>query len=131
MHVLISLLVVALFGAWGAVTRFWLSGAIGRWIGETFPWGTLAVNVSGAAMVGALAGALPATGAGLFPPLMWLATVTGFLGGYTTVSSFSLQTMNLMRVGEWAAAASNVIASVVLSLSAAAVGFTAVVAAGR
>jgi CrcB protein len=124
--VLLSIAIVAVGGASGAVARFWLSGAIGRWIGETFPWGTLVVNVSGAALVGALAAIFPAPSAGALPPLMWLASVTGFLGGYTTVSSFSLQTLNLMRGGEWSAAASNVIASLLLSLGAAAAGFAAV-----
>lgn len=125
MNVLLSVAIVALGGASGAVARFWLSGAIGRWIGETFPWGTIVVNVSGAAAIGALAAILPATGTGPLPPLLWLATVTGFLGGYTTVSSFSLQTMNLMRVGEWNAAIANVMASVLLSLGASAAGFAA------
>ena len=125
---LISLLVVTLGGASGAVTRFWLSGAIGRRIGETFPWGTLIVNVSGAAAIGVAAAALPAGGGTGMPQLLWLAVVTGYLGGYTTVSSFSLQTMNLTRAGEAMAAASNVAASVLLSLAAAAAGFAAATA---
>ena len=123
---LLSVLTVAVGGALGAVARFWLSGAIGRRIGETFPWGTLIVNVSGAAAIGALAAALPATAdPGGGPSLLWLGSVTGFLGGYTTVSSFSLQTMNLARGGEAMAAAWNVAASVLWSLAAAAAGFAA------
>ena len=123
MYGLLSLLVVTLGGAAGAVTRFWLSGATGRRIGETFPWGTLIVNVSGAAAIGAAAAALPASGGMGTDQLLWLGIVTGFLGGYTTVSSFSLQTMSLARGGELMAAGSNVVASVLLSLAGAAVGF--------
>jgi fluoride exporter len=122
---LISIAIVGAGGALGAVARFWLSGAIGRTVGETFPWGTLIVNVSGAAAIGALAATLPATGSGALPPLPWLGSVTGFLGGYTTVSSYSLQTMNLARGGEAMAAAGNVAASVLLSLAAATAGFAA------
>ena len=123
---LLSVLTVAVGGALGAVARFWLSGTIGRRIGETFPWGTLIVNVSGAVAIGALAAALPTTaGPGRGPSLLWLGSVTGFLGGYTTVSSFSLQTMNLARGGESMAAAWNVATSVLLSLAAAAAGFAA------
>lgn len=124
----LSIAIVGLGGALGAVARFWLSGAIGRTIGETFPWGTLIVNVSGAAAIGALAAVLPANGSGALPSLPWLGSATGFLGGYTTVSSFSLQTMNLARGGEGRAAAGNVAASVLLSLTAAAAGFGAAMA---
>lgn len=107
------------------MTRFWLSGVVGRAIGETFPWGTLVVNVSGAAAIGAAARVLPMPGAGAAPSLLWLVAVTGFLGGYTTVSSFSLQSMSMMRVKEWPNAAGNVIASVVLCLAGSAAGYAA------
>jgi CrcB protein len=123
---ILSIVVVAICGAIGAVARFWLSGAVGQRIGETFPWGTLVVNVTGAGAIGALAAAFPTSNFGASPSLLWLASATGFLGGYTTVSSFSLQTMSLMRVREWPSAFANIVASVVLCLSAAAVGFIAV-----
>jgi fluoride exporter len=120
---LLSILVVAVGGAVGAVARFWLSGFVGHRIGETFPWGTLVVNVTGAAAIGALAAVLPPESRD--PPLWWLACGTGFLGGYTTVSSFSLQTMNLMRVRQWSGAGVNILASVLLCLGAAAAAFLA------
>lgn len=113
--------VVALGGAFGATVRFWLSGAIARRIGEIFPWGTLVVNVSGAIVIGAAAAGLP-SGAGA-QSLWRLAIMTGFLGGYTTVSSFALQTLNLARLGEAARAAANVAASVVLCIAGAWAGF--------
>jgi CrcB protein len=119
----LSMLAVTAGGSLGAVTRFWLSGVIGRRVGETFPWGTLAVNVSGAAAIGALAAALPAPDSGVLASLAWLALAAGFLGGYTTVSSFSLQCMSLMRGGEGFSAVSNVVASVGLCLMASSAGF--------
>ena len=109
----------------GAVARFWLSGIVGRAIGETFPWGTLVVNVTGSIAIGAGARILPIPGAGVAPSILWLACVTGFLGGYTTVSSFSLQSLNLVRVGEWPSAAGNAAGSVLLCLFGAAAGFAA------
>lgn len=120
---LLSIILVAVGGAAGAMLRFWLSGLVARHVGETFPWGTLLVNVSGAAIVGLLAGSLlePGSAPASFP--LWLALVTGVLGSYTTVSSFSLQTMNLMRAGEWRAAGWNVAISLTLCLGAAWAGY--------
>lgn len=113
---------VILGSALGGVARHWLSGLVGRRFGETFPWGTMAVNVSGAFAIGMLASAALA-GEG------WLATqsasrfsIIGFLGSYTTVSSFSLQTLALAQDGELRRAAGNVVASLALCLSAAALG---------
>jgi len=125
MNLLLSGLVVAAGGALGALSRFWLSGVVGRHVGETFPWGTLVVNVTGSAAAGALAAAFPMPSPQGAAPLLWSASVTGFLGGYTTVSSFSLQTMTLARVREWQSAAANIAASVILCLGAAAAGFAA------
>ena len=111
--------------ALGGVTRFWLSGVVGRHVGETFPWGTLAVNVSGAFAIGIVAAAA-ASGHGWFADLsVWRLTVVGFFGSYTTVSSFSLQTMALLRDGEVVLAAGNVVLSLGLCLPAAALGLLA------
>ncbi len=79
---------VLLGGFFGGIARFFVSGLVARRIGETFPWGTLVVNVSGALVIGALAGLARSQG-GVFAGEMFrdLAFV-GFLGGYTTVSSF-------------------------------------------
>jgi CrcB protein len=122
----IPLLVVSLGGALGACARFWLSGVVARRVGETFPWGTLAVNVSGALAIGVAAGAvLTADGV---PPAWreaWLGLVVGVLGSYTTVSSFSLQTLALARAGEGGRAALNVVASLCLCLAAALAGHAA------
>lgn len=125
-HALISLIVVAASGALGAVSRFWLSGVIGRRIGETFPWGTLIVNISGSALIGAAGGWLDsASNAGRWS-IVWMAILAGFLGGYTTVSSFALQTMTLARIGEMRQAGWNLVATTVLCVAAAAAAFVAV-----
>ncbi len=107
----------------GACARFWLSGVVARRLGETFPWGTLAVNVSGALVIGLLAARFM-NADGVLEPWreLWLVLVTGILGGYTTVSSFSLQTLALARSGEGRRVALNVLASVGLCLAAALAG---------
>lgn len=120
---LTEIALVALGGALGGSARFALSGAVARRWGEAFPWGTLVVNVTGAALIGALAG-LIAPGPGAAPSL-WLLLVVGVLGSYTTVSSFSLQTMALARGGQIGAALANVAASVGLCLAACALGLWA------
>lgn len=123
---LTDLILVALGGALGACARFWLSGLVARRVGETFPWGTLAVNVSGSFAIGLLAaGLLTVDGVGEPWRATWLLLVAGVLGSYTTVSSFSLQTLALARAGEPWRAALNVILSLVLCLAAAFAGHQA------
>jgi CrcB protein len=118
-----GLIFVALGSALGGMARFWLSGVVGRRIGESFPWGTMAVNASGAFAIGVIAAAA-ASGQGLFAtPAPWHLAVIGGLGSYTTVSSFSLQTLALARNGELARAAGNVALSLALCLGAVALGF--------
>lgn len=121
---------VVLGSAFGGTARYWLSGVVGRRVGETFPWGTMAVNVSGAFAVGIVAALAEAGGWGASDHA-WRLAVIGFLGSYTTVSSFSLQTLALARDGERWQAAANIGLSVVLCLSAAAVGLAAGAALSR
>jgi len=112
--------------ALGGIARYFLSGVVARRVGETFPWGTLSVNVSGALLIG-IFGALALDHASLFASSNpWLFAVTGFLGCYTTVSSFSLQTLALARDGENGRAIGYVAASVALSIAAVAAGFAVV-----
>jgi CrcB protein len=121
-----GLISVVLGSVLGGVLRYFLSGVIARHVGETFPWGTLVVNVTGAFLIG-LFGALAADDASLLAsPNPWLFAVTGFLGCYTTVSSFSLQTLALARDGQRGRAAAYVAMSVVLCLLAVACGFAVV-----
>jgi CrcB protein len=121
-----GLISVVLGSVLGGVARYFISGVVARRVGETFPWGTLFINVSGAFLIGIFA-ALAENSASVFAsPDLWLFVVTGFLGCYTTVSSFSLQTLALQRDGERGRAASYVVASVALCLGAVALGFTLV-----
>jgi CrcB protein len=116
-----QLILVALGAAAGGALRFFVSGLLGRRIGEAFPWGTMVVNVTGCFAVGGAAAFAPSAAAPTNDA--WLFAVTGLLGAYTTVSSFSLQTLALARDGEHRQAAGNVAASVGLSLAAAALGY--------
>jgi CrcB protein len=107
---------IAVGSALGDVSRFWLSGVIARAFGETFPWGTLLVNISGSFAIGIVA-AFTAPDARFFMgSTARLAIMAGFLGGYTTFSSFSLQTLSLMQDAEWALAGANIALSVILCL---------------
>jgi len=119
---LAAMLWVALGSALGGPTRYLVSGLVGRHIGETFPWGTMVVNISGAFVIGVIAAAASVPGPLSMPPA-WQFAVTGFLGSYTTVSSFSLQTLNLARDGQLLRAGGNVVFSLGLCLSAVALGF--------
>lgn len=123
-HVVIELVWVALGSAAGGATRFLVSGRVARAFGETFPWGTMFVNVTGCLAIGALA-AVARYGWLFHDPARWSALVTGFLGSYTTVSSFTLQTLALVRDGELRQARDNVTGALVLCLAAAAAGFVA------
>jgi fluoride exporter len=79
----------------GGMTRFWLADAVAHRYGERFPWGTLVVNVSGALAAGICAALLSNWHTGETASLAWRLGIVGFLGSYTTVSSFSLQTLAL------------------------------------
>jgi CrcB protein len=121
----IAYLWVALGGALGSVGRYWVNGLIAEKIGATFPWGTLAVNVTGSFVIGIL-GALALPEGRLDTPSRLFATqflMIGVCGGYTTFSSFSLQTLNLLREREWLYAGGNVILSVVLCMIAVWLGY--------
>jgi CrcB protein len=114
---------VALGSVLGGTARFWLSGFVARRVGETFPWGTVVVNVSGAFLLGVLAAS--AANHGMFAELRpWQFAAIGILGTYTTVSSFSLQTLALARGGEMRAVG-NMVLSLSLCLLAVTGGFAA------
>lgn len=120
-----SYLWVAIGGALGSIGRYWLSGLVASRIGHTFPWGTLAVNVSGSFVIGVL-GALTIPEGRMNSEARTLTTqllMIGICGGYTTFSSFSLQTLYLLRDGEWLYAAGNTLLSVALCLAAVWLGY--------
>jgi fluoride exporter len=106
----------------GTPLRFFISGVVARRFGEVFPWGTLIVNVSGCVVAGLVLAMARARGFGVASD-WWLLVVTGFLGSYTTVSSFALQTRALVGDAEYGLAAGYVGLSVVLCPLAVAIGF--------
>lgn len=107
---------IAIGSALGGMARYWCSGMVARLIGETFPWGTLAVNVVGSFVIGFFATLSGPDGRLLVSTTARQFVMVGICGGYTTFSSFSLQTLNLVRDGEWLYAGLNIGASVVLCL---------------
>jgi CrcB protein len=109
---------IAVGGALGSVARFGCSSLAARWFGETFPWGTLIINVVGSLIIGFFATMTGPDGRVLVAPDVRQFVMVGICGGYTTFSSFSLQTLNLVRDGDMLRAGGNVVASVVLCLVA-------------
>jgi CrcB protein len=110
----VRIALIALFGALGTVTRYGLQGLVQHRSGGTFPYGTLAVNLSGCFFLGLL-GQLTLNRIIIAPE--WRAAMAiGFFGGYTTFSSFGWETAKMMEDGEWLRAAAYVGASVVAGL---------------
>jgi len=107
---------IALGSALGGVARYWLSGVVARRFGESFPVGTLIVNVTGSFVIGFVATLTDPGGRLLMSVTTRQFIMVGVLGGYTTFSSFSLQTLNLARDGEWLYACANVVLSVMFCL---------------
>lgn len=123
LQIMLSYLWVALGGALGSVGRFWLSGLVAARYGESFPMGTLVVNVSGSLVIGFLAALSVPEGRLLPSPGLRQFLMLGVCGGYTTFSSFSLQTLDLLRDREWLYAGGNVLLSVALCLIAVWLGY--------
>ena len=105
-------------GALGTMLRFWLSGVIARSFGERFPAGTLIINVTGSIVIGLFAALAVPEGRLMMKPLARQFFMIGICGGYTTFSSFSLQTLTLAQGNQWLRAGANVVLSVVLCLAA-------------
>jgi CrcB protein len=109
-------LAVALGGALGSVARFWVAGAMAALVGARFPWGTLLINVLGSFVIGAMAGfTLTPARMGVHPDFR-IFVMVGICGGFTTFSSFSLQTLELLQAGEIVPAFGYILGSVVLCL---------------
>jgi CrcB protein len=103
-------------GAIGTALRMAVSTLVVGKLGDTFPLGTLLVNVSGSFVIGLFAALTGPDGVFASSPLVRQIVMIGVLGGYTTFSSFSLQTLNLCAQGEWLRGSLNVILSVGLCL---------------
>ena len=108
---------VALGGAIGSVARYAASSAIARGVGEVFPWGTLFANVTGCFVIGLFAMLTGPDGRILVAPDFRQFFMVGVCGGYTTFSSFSLQTLALARDGDMIRAGLNVVVSLIVCLA--------------
>ena len=105
---------IMLGSALGGAARYWFSGVVSNRIGETFPWGTMLVNISGSFVIGFFATLTGPDGRLLVSTTARQFVMIGICGGYTTFSSFSLQTFTLAQDGEWLRAGANAGLSVVL-----------------
>ncbi len=107
---------IMLGGALGSGARYWCSGFAAHHFGETFPWGTLIVNVLGSFIIGFFTTVTSPDGRFIVSTEARQFVMVGLCGGYTTFSSFSLQTLNLVREGEMGRAGANIALSVALCL---------------
>ncbi|MGB3022706.1 MAG: fluoride efflux transporter CrcB [Methyloceanibacter sp.] len=114
---------IAVGSALGGMARFWFSGVAARLVGETFPWGTILVNVLGSFLIGFLATLTGPDGRIFADTLTRQFLMLGILGGYTTFSSFSLQSLTLLQDGEWLLAGANIAVSVIACLVAVWMGY--------
>ena len=108
------LLLIAVFGALGTLARYGLQGLVQVKMGSTFPYGTLAINLTGCFFLG-LIGQFTLNRLVISPELR-MAIAVGFFGGYTTFSSFGWETAKMLEAGEWLWATTYVATSVVLGL---------------
>ena len=113
---------IALGGATGTVLRYLAGSAAQKLSSASFPIGTLVVNVTGCFLIGILAQHYMNTQT---HPQMRAALITGFCGGYTTFSAFSLETVGLVQGGEYPKAAAYILLSVLLSIIATFAGMAA------
>lgn len=109
---------VGVGSALGGMLRYGCSDLAARLAGETFPWSTLFVNVLGSFLIGLFATLTAPDGRLLAGETVRTFVMVGVLGGFTTFSAFSLQTLNLVRDGRWPEAGANVAGSLVLCLLA-------------
>lgn len=111
-------LAVMFGGAIGTGLRLWLSGFLAARYGETFPVGTLVVNITGCFVIGVFSTLTGPEGVLFTSPLTRQIVMIGVLGGFTTFSSFSLQTLTLLNDGEWFRGSLNILFSLAFCLLA-------------
>lgn len=114
-------LLIFLGAGLGGVSRYWVSNSIHLFLGRQFPFGTLVVNATGSFLMGMLFTIIFERFGGLGPQLRALLLI-GFLGGYTTFSSFSLETLNLLENGAWWDALLNILLNVFLCVGLSCLG---------
>jgi fluoride exporter len=121
--VLVATLWVALGSALGGIARYWTAVAVARLTGESFPWGTLLINIAGSFVIAYFGASTLSTGARPASTEMRLFVMVGICGGFTTFSSFSMQTVELLRGGETARAVAYIVGSVAFCLTGTMLGF--------
>jgi CrcB protein len=119
----LTYILVALGGAIGSLARAWVGVTAVRLVGASFPWGTMVINVAGSLLIGIVAATALSPTRTLFTQEVRIFVMVGICGGFTTFSSFSLQTFELLREGRPAAALANVALSVILCVVATAAGY--------
>ena len=116
---------IAAGGAIGTLLRYGVNLVITAWLGEAMPWGTIAINVSGSFLIGLFAALTEPGGRWMLSPDIRLFVLVGVCVGYTTFSSFSLQTLALIQAGEPGRAVANILVSVIVCLLAVWLGYVA------
>jgi len=107
---------IGIGSALGGMARYWTNGVMARLLGGVFPGGTMAVNIIGCSFIGWFAVITGSGGRWVAPFSVRAFVMTGICGGYTTFSTFSLDTLNLARDGAWMRAALNILGSLVFCL---------------
>jgi len=119
---MLGYVMVAVGSALGGVARYWLGIAVVRLLGPSFPWGTILINVLGSFVIGFFGTMTGSQGLIPAPQAVRTLVMVGMCGGFTTFSSFSLQTLELARGDQWFGALANVVLSVVLCLASVTAG---------
>jgi len=118
---MINLVLIFLGSGLGAISRYGLSNLVHSLVGRAFPYGTLVVNASGSFIMGLLFIIILERFGALAPQLRAFLLI-GFLGGYTTFSSFSIETLTLLEQGAWVSAGLNILLNIIVCISLAWLG---------
>jgi CrcB protein len=127
----LAYVLIAIGSALGGMGRYFVSGVVTTLTGGTFPYGTMLVNITGCLVIGFFATLTGPDGRWLVGTPARQFVMVGLCGGYTTFSSFSLETLYLARAGEWMSATANAAGSVVLCMLSVWLGFIAATAINR
>jgi CrcB protein len=119
-----TLLLIGLFGGAGCISRYLISSGLNAWLGKAFPYGTFSVNIIGSFIIGIIFEV--ALRGSVISPTLRIALTTGFLGGLTTFSSFSFETVELLLNGKYFVALLNIVGSLVVCFLATYLGISLV-----
>ena len=128
---MLAYFLIAIGSALGGMGRYFVSGVVTTLTGGTFPYGTMLVNISGCLVIGFFATLTGPDGRWLLGTPARQFVMIGLCGGYTTFSSFSLETLYLARAGEWMSATANAAGSVILCILSVWIGYIAATAFNR